>query len=149
MIAFELPGTDGQVWTRDRLHGQGEVAVHFIKKSCPVNAGAMTYFKRLAALVPGRYVGVFDGCRDTYEKYRQAHGIEFPCILDSNRDLVAAYGVLRSPTLIVFRNADEVMRWESFSEATLAAMADQLAAFAGSQELELSFAGAPMREKFG
>lgn len=149
MIAFELPGSDGHMWNRDRLHGQGEVALHFIKHTCPVNAGAMTYFKRLAAMVPGRYVGVFDGDRDTFEKYRQAHGIEFPCILDAHRDLVAAYGVLRSPTLIIFRNADEVMRWESFSESTLLAMADQLATFEGSRKLEPSFAGAPLREKFG
>ncbi|MBX3096789.1 MAG: redoxin domain-containing protein [Fimbriimonadaceae bacterium] len=149
MIEFVLPGSDGQTWSSAALHGNGPVALHFIKKTCPVNAGAMTYFKRMALAIPIRYVGVIDGDATAYSAYQAMHQMPFPCILDPDRELIAGYDVLRSPTLILFDGATERERWESFSAESLPDMARLLAAACSAEMPHLEFPGAPDREKFG
>ncbi|HWH75219.1 MAG TPA: thioredoxin family protein [Methylibium sp.] len=113
---FHLPGTDGQVWHRDRCAGPAGLLVMFICNHCPYVLAVIERLVRDAHALQALGVGCVAICandataypEDAFERMREfavRHGFGFPYLHDEPQAVARAYGAVCTPDFFGYNRA--------------------------------------------
>jgi peroxiredoxin len=150
--AFTAVGADGKSYTLAALTKKGPVFLFFIKKDCPVTAGAMGFYKSLYNAYGGKasIVGILNGDAAEYKAYNSEHKLPFLTVLDPAHKIVEAYRVEHSPWLVAVRADGTVgATWKGYSQPFLQEMNKAAAKAAGKEVAKVDFSRAPKDTRYG
>lgn len=111
--AFELPATDGKVYTLDEIKGPNGTLVMFICNHCPYVQAILDRIVRDARELAGlgvTAVAISANDAATYPEdsfplmaeVAAAHGFPFPYLYDESQDVARAYGAVCTPDFFGF-----------------------------------------------
>lgn len=149
---FELAASDGNTHTLRSLTANGPVFFYAIKRTCPINKQAHPFFVKLAQAYAGKatFVGVIDRDAEGYKGWQEEYEAPYTVLFDPDRKIIDGLDMKRSPWLVqVNRDGTVARSWPGYSELDLNEMAEAMAAAAGISPVEVDFAGAPERTRYG
>ena len=150
--AFSGKGPDGKTYDLATLTKNGPVYLFFIKKDCPVTAGAMHFYTDIAKAYGDKapILGVFSGDADEYKDYNDEHHLPFPSVLDPKLDIIASYKVRSSPWMVEVKQDGAVGRsWHGYSQSYLKQINDAVSVAAHASAAKIDFSQAPTNPAFG
>lgn len=118
-IPFELPGTDGNLWTLERCRGPNGLLVMFICNHCPFVKAIRERLVRDVAELAGHGIGAVaimsndptDYPEDSFENMRSIaaqYHFTFPYLLDETQAIARAYGAVCTPDFFGYNSALEL-----------------------------------------
>ncbi len=113
---FTLPGTDGQLWTRDAIVDRCGLLVMFICNHCPYVQAVADRMVRDARELQDLGIGVVaissndviaypQDSLDNMRAFAQRHAFPFPYLYDESQEVARDYGAVCTPEFMGF-NAD-------------------------------------------
>jgi peroxiredoxin len=149
---FSATTADGKTYDLKSITKNGPVYLFFIKKDCPVTAGAMSFYtaigKAYGAKTP--ILGIFSGDAKEYKAYDAEHKLPFPTVLDPSLSMIAAYKVQTSPWVVEVKADGNVARtWRGYSQTYLQQINKAAAAGAGMPVAKIDFTDAPTDARYG
>lgn len=113
---FQLPATDGQVWTLERAAGPNGLLVMFICNHCPYVLAIVDRLARDAAALQALGVGcvaissndVVSYPEDSFERmgeFAKRQGFTFPYLYDESQAVAHAYGAVCTPDFFGYNGA--------------------------------------------
>ncbi|HSV71886.1 MAG TPA: thioredoxin family protein [Methylibium sp.] len=113
---FRLPGTDGQVWTRERCAGPNGLLVMFICNHCPYVLAVVDRLVRDAHALQALGVGCVavsandataypEDSFDHMRGFARSHGFGFPYLYDESQEVARAYGAVCTPDFFGYNGA--------------------------------------------
>lgn len=113
---FTLPGTDGQLWTRDAIVDTRGLLVMFICNHCPYVQAVADRMVRDARELQDLGIGVVaissndviaypQDSLDNMRAFAQRHAFPFPYLYDESQEVARDYGAVCTPEFMGF-NAD-------------------------------------------
>ena len=114
-VPFELPDTEGRVWTLDSLRGPNGLLVMFICNHCPYVLAVADKLVTEAADLRELGIGVAAICSndavqypaDSFDKmgrFASEHGFTFPYLHDADQSVARAYGAACTPDFFGFNS---------------------------------------------
>ena len=149
---FKAVGSDGKTYTLKSITENKPVYLYFIKRTCPVNAGAIQHFKSIQQAYKDKvnFVGVFDGDKELFDKWQKNFKVKFPVLLDPSLNIIRAYQAGASPAVAIVGVDQKVSAFQrGYSEQTLKDLNKRIAKETGSKEIKLVFKDAPQEVAFG
>ncbi len=112
-VGFELEGTDGKIYTLDRVRGPNGTLVMFICNHCPyVKAVIGRIVREVGALQPLGIgaVGINANDPEAYSEdsfdnmraFAEQHGFNFPYLVDRTQEVARAYDAVCTPDFFGF-----------------------------------------------
>ena len=112
-VGFELEGTDGEIYTLDRVRGPNGTLVMFICNHCPyVKAVIGRIVREVGALQPLGIgaVGINANDPEAYSEdsfdnmraFAEQHGFNFPYLVDRTQEVARAYDAVCTPDFFGF-----------------------------------------------
>ena len=130
MIApdFELPGIDGQRWTRDAIVKPHGLLVMFICNHCPYVQAVVDRIVRDARTLQDEEIGVVaissndaqaypEDSFDRMRTFARTHGFSFPYLYDETQEIARAYGAVCTPDFFGF-NGDLQLEYRGRLDAS-------------------------------
>lgn len=113
---FQLPGTDGQIWRRDRCAGPQGLLVMFICNHCPYVLAVIDRLVRDVRALQALGVGSVAICAndatsypadsfDAMREFSARHGFGFPYLHDESQSVARAYGAVCTPDFFGYNAA--------------------------------------------
>ena len=114
--AFELPDTNGTIWTLDDFSEKSGLVVAFICNHCPYVKAVIHDFvddaHRLleenigvVAIMPNDFQSYPDDSPEQMLEFANEHGFRFPYLLDESQDVARAYDAVCTPDFFGFDDA--------------------------------------------
>lgn len=153
--SFSLKGVDGKTHTLEStLKGADEVVFYFIGNTCPINAKALPMVNKFANTANAdkkvKFVGIIDTDMAGYKAWNKRFNAKYPILLDSDKDVIAAFGAQRSPWFVVVNNKGEVVHTDKgFSKKSLQGMNERIAKLNGVEPVKVDLGNAPVDMQFG
>jgi len=125
---FDLPATDGQNYSRDKLTGGNGLLVMFICNHCPFVLAVLDKIVRDARDLQSLGIGVAAICSndpvaypadnfDNMKKMAEARGFSFPYLHDAGQSIAKAYGAVCTPDFFGF-NGELGLQYRGRLDAT-------------------------------
>lgn len=149
---FTAKASDGKTYTLASLTKDKTLVLYFIGHTCPVNAGAVTYYKQIQAAYKGKvnFIGVVDGDAKEFAEWQKTHDVKFPVLYDPELAIIRSYKAVASPWIVVVApNGDVSIKQSGYSQAHLADLSATMAKASGVATAKLDFSSAPKEETFG
>ena len=150
--AFSAESADGKKYDLATLNKKGPVFLFFIKKDCPVTAGAIDFYKNIykAYGEKASVVGILNGDAAEFKTYNKEHKLPFLTVLDPEQKIVESYKVEHSPWMVSVKADGTVGSvWKGYSQNYLTQMNKAIAKAAGADEAKIDFSRAPKDTRFG
>ncbi len=150
--AFSAKSPDGKTYDLGGLTKNSAGYLYFVKKDCPINAQAVTFYNQLYTKYGAKtpMLGVFNGSADEYKIYQKDHHMPFPVVLDPNQKIIAAYGAERSPWVVEVSQTQIVGRtWKGYDQVYLQQINKALAEAVKSPVAKMDFSAAPAEPRYG
>lgn len=150
--AFSASTADGKKYDLTTLSKKGSTFLFFIKKDCPVTAGAMDFYKDLYKAYGDKapILGVMNGDASEFKTYTDEHKLPFPTVLDPETKIVTSYKVENSPWVVEVKADGTVGRiWKGYSQTFLQQMNKAVSDAAGVPIAKIDFTAAPKEARFG
>ncbi|MBL8905698.1 MAG: thioredoxin family protein, partial [Rhizobiales bacterium] len=117
--AFELPGTDGKIYSLSDIRGPKGTLIAFICNHCPYVKSVIDRLVRDAKDLHASGIGVAAICANdaveypddsfaNMKKFAQAHGFTFPYLHDETQAVARAYDAVCTPDFFGFNANDEL-----------------------------------------
>ena len=149
---FSAKTSDGKTYDLKSVTKDGPVYLFFIKKDCPVTAGAMHFYTSIGNAYGAKapILGVFSGDASEYKAYNKEHKLPFTTVLDPKLEMIASYKVQTSPWVVEVKGDGNLGRmWRGYSQDYLKAINKAVAAGAGKTVAKIDFSDAPKDPSFG
>ena len=149
---FSAKSPDGKTYSLDGVTKGGAAYLYFIKKDCPINARAVTFYNQLyKAYGPSTPIlGVFNGTADEYNAYQKAHAMPFPVVLDPDQKIISDYKAERSPWVVEVKGDQLVGRiWKGYDQEFLGQISQALADATKAPLAKIDFSSAPTDPRYG
>jgi peroxiredoxin len=150
--AFSAKGPDGKTHDLAGLIKDSAGYLYFIKKDCPINAQAVTFYNQLYTKYGAKtpLLGVFNGSGDEYKIYQKDHHMPFPVVLDPDQKIVSAYSAERSPWVVEVTQTQIVGRvWKGYDQEYLQQINQSLADAVSAPVAKMDFSAAPKEPRYG
>lgn len=150
--AFSAKGSDGRTHTLKSLTDGKTLVLYFIGSTCPVNAEAVKYYRRVGEAYKGKvnFMGVIDADEAGYKEWKKRFGNKFSVVYDDDLEIIRSYEAVASPWVIVVNPKGEITTTHmGYSVARLNELNNLMASAAGVTAAKIDTAGAPDEETFG
>lgn len=150
--AFTGSTPDGKSFNLALLTKNGPGYLYFIKKDCPINAEAVSFFNHLyQSYGPATpMLGVFNGSADEYKAYQRDHHMPFPVVLDPDQKIISDYMAERSPWIVEVKANGLVGHiWQGYDQDYLNQISRALATATHKPVARLDFSAAPTNPAYG
>jgi len=149
---FSAKTIDEKSYDLAGLTKDGTAYLFFIKKDCPITAGAMQFYTAIGKAYGAKahLLGVFSGNADEYKAYNKEHKLTFPTVLDPDMKMISSYKVETSPWVIEVKADGTVGRtWRGYSQEFLQQINKGLADSAKVAVAKVDFSDAPTDARYG
>ncbi len=150
--AFAANGTNGKAHTLKDYTAKGDVFLHFISTTCPVNAAAQKYYKRLSSAYTGKatILGVINTDAKGYTAWQKEFKVPYQSIYDPELKVIRSYKANASPWVIQVSKAGKIVQvWPGYSATALKEINAAMAKAAGTKIAQVDLSGAPAEMAFG
>ena len=117
--AFELPATDGKIYSLSDIRGPKGTVIAFICNHCPYVKSAIDRLVRDAKDLQAAGIGVAAICANdaveypddsfaNMKKFAEKHGFTFPYLQDETQAVARAYDAVCTPDFFGFNGKDEL-----------------------------------------
>ncbi|MBL8894824.1 MAG: thioredoxin family protein [Rhizobiales bacterium] len=117
--AFELPGTDGKIYSLSDVRGPKGTVIAFICNHCPYVKSAIDRLVRDAKDLQAAGIGVAAVCANdaveypddsfaNMKKFAEKHGFTFPYLHDETQAVARAYDAVCTPDFFGFNGKDQL-----------------------------------------
>jgi peroxiredoxin len=149
---FSAVGTDGKTHTLKSVTGEKDVFLYFISETCPVNAQAFKYYKRLSESYKDKanLVGVINADENGFKTWQKQFNAPFTVLFDPDMKIIRSYKAQASPWMIQVSSEGKIKKiWTGYSGPFLKQINTAMAAAAGVAEANIDLKGAPADFMFG
>jgi peroxiredoxin len=150
--AFSAESPDGKTYALADLTKNGSGYLYFIKKDCPINAGAVTFYNQIYSKYGANtpLLGVFNGSKDEYKIYQKDHAMPFRVVLDPDQTIISSYQAERSPWVVEVTQDQQVGHiWKGYSQEYLRQISASIAARMKVPVAKIDFSAAPKEPRYG
>ena len=112
---FELPSTNGKLFTRDALLGEKGLLIMFICNHCPYVLSALTRIVKVSRDLSNKGIGIAAISSNDVEAYpldsfenmkrlADINNFQFPYLFDESQNIAKSYGAKCTPDFFGFNN---------------------------------------------
>jgi peroxiredoxin len=148
---FSAKGSDGKTYTLKALTEKKPVFLYFVKRDCGSNPTSVPLFTKLYKAYEGKvnFLAVSNADADGYKGFVSDFGAPFVGILDPQKEIIHAYGIRASQTVVMVNPDGSRKKFGGFGREALKDLNASMAAAAGVPVKSIDLSDAPNGVAFG
>jgi peroxiredoxin len=149
--AFESKASDGKTYTLAQLTEKKPVFLYFVKRNCGSNPMSVKLYNRLFEAYKGKanFVAVINTNEEGYKSFVGEYKAPFIGILDPKKDVIHAYGIKASQTVVMVDKDGKRTKFGGFGKQSLTELNLAMAKSLGVEAAKVDLSDAPDGVAYG